>query len=112
MTAQYSGPERRRIPRDARHSFGTVFLRTGDSWLAREMLVLDETAEAFRIRTLPNLREHEFLVQRDREPEVRRATIQRSEQRGDYWEFTLTPGSPVAHEALGQVDYDFPRVLA
>ncbi len=111
METSYFGPERRHTPRHSGHSFGTVFVRLTDAWMAREVLVLDQNEEAVRIRTLPNLRKHDFRVQLDGEDAIYAGEIKRAEQRGDYWEFTLTRGSALGREALeGQrVIYDFPR---
>lgn len=109
--SSYFGPERRRIPRDSGHSFGTVFVRINDTWMAREVLILDSNEEAIRIRTLPNLRKHDFRLQLDGDEAIYAGDIKRSEQRGDYWEFTVNRGPALGRDALGgqRVIYDFPR---
>ena len=110
-TSSYFGPERRRIPRDSGHSFGTVFVRLTDAWMAREVLILDRNEEAIRIRTLANLQKHDFRVQLGSEEAIYAGEVKRAEQRGDYWEFTLTLGPTLGREALEsqRVIYDFPR---
>jgi hypothetical protein len=110
-TSSYFGPERRHTPRDSGHSFGTVFVRVNSAWMAREVLILDRNDEAIRIRTLPNLKMHDFRVQLDGEEAIYAGEVKRAEQRGDYWEFTLTRGPALGRDALeGQrVIYDFPR---
>lgn len=112
--SNYTGPERRRIPRVNGHSFGTVFVRAGEAWMAREVLVIDASHEALRIRALPDLQSQDFLLQLDGCEDLFPADICRSEQRGDFWEFAMTRRPASNQNALGnrRVIYDFPRVPA
>jgi hypothetical protein len=107
----YFGSERRRTPRDSRHSFGTVFVKQGDSWMAREVLVMDVTDDTARLRALPDLRAYEFCFQLDEDDALYKPEIIRFERKQSSWEFTLNLGDRQAREVLGglEVVYDFPR---
>lgn len=82
--------------------------------MAREILIMDTNDECMRIRTLPNLAQHEFCVQQGENDELFQPTIVRSEQRGDFWEFTIELGSVHGREILNgmPIRYDFPRANA
>ncbi len=114
MATQYFGPERRRRPRNAHHTFATVLIRTADCWLAREVLVLDSSAETARVRTLPNLLAADFRVRLEGSDDHYSPTIERAEPRGDFWEFTMRLGPGIASADLGPlpVIYDFPCAAA
>ena len=109
--ANYFGPERRRTPRDVRHSFGTVFVKLDGYWMARELLVIDSTTDTVRVRTLPDLRQYDFRIKLDGSEALFGPQICRHERHGDHWEFTMTLGSELNAETLGnaKVRYDFPR---
>lgn len=111
MQVEYSGPERRRSPRNANHRFGIVYVRGANSWLAREILVLDLTDLSARIRSLPRLEGRDFRLQIDGESNLRNATIMRRDEVGDYWQYVLEVSQPVGTETFGDlpVVFDFPR---
>lgn len=107
----YFGPERRRVPRDVRHSFGTVFVKLDGYWMAREILVVDTTANSVRVRTLPDLRQYDFRLKLDDGEPLFAPRISRSEKRSDHWEFTMALGPEIPPDTLAAlpVRYDFPR---
>ncbi|MFK7818173.1 MAG: hypothetical protein AB8G99_05625 [Planctomycetaceae bacterium] len=110
----YFGSERRRAPRNSQHSFGTVFVRQSDSWMAREVLVMDVTNDAVRLRALPDLRDYEFCLQLDEDDTIYTPEIMRFERKHNSWEFTMNLGERQGREALAGLDviYDFPRANA
>lgn len=108
----YFGSERRRKPRDSSHSFGTIFIRRDDHWMAREILILDANDESVRFRAMPDVRRYEFRLQLDDSDTLYQPKIHRHERKRNSWEFTVSLGQPLGEETLEglEVAYDFPRV--